>query len=430
MEKEKVKRTTYKEPKFYLDTKKEDKTDKPAPIFLKYTFAPGQRISYFTGLRIVPDNWHLENQRVKRNVTGGTEINDILDSLKAEAEKAVRESRLMKKTLTKEILKTILDTSTTKLKKSEISFFDIFNQFVNSESKLRAWSISTLKKLNTIKTQLEAFEAHKRKHNRSYRIDINQLNERFFEELIEFWQTTYNLQNTTIQKYVRLLRWFLNWSAKKGYSTYSFKDIEIDLKQAKKKVIYLDMAEIGNINRLEIPESKEYLKRIRDIFVFHCLTGLRFSDIFNLKASDIKENVIFVTTIKTGEVIEIELNDTTRQIIEKYREHQAATGKAFPVPHNQVYNKFLKELAKLAGLKEPVTLVHYKGANRIEETFEKWQLICTHTARRSFITNGLTLGIGSEVIRSWTGHQSEKSFKDYYEIVRQRKRVDIEKFNL
>lgn len=84
----------------------------------------------------------------------------------------------------------------------------------------------------------------------------------------------------------------------------------------------------------------------------------------------------------------------------------------------------------MAGLNEKVTLVHYQGNERIEETFEKWQLITSHTARRSFITNGLALGIGSEVIRSWTGHQSEKSFKVYYEIVKARKRTDMEKMSL
>ena len=114
----------------------------------------------------------------------------------------------------------------------------------------------------------------------------------------------------------------------------------------------------------------------------------------------------------------------------KYTDFQAATGRALPVPANQTYNFYLKELAKLAELNEKITLVFHKGGERKEETFFKHQLICSHTARRSFITNGLSLGIGSEVIRSWTGHRTDKAFQAYYEIIKAKKQSDIQKFKL
>jgi len=421
-----MERTAYKEPKFYLDRKKDSTT---GAIFLKYSFAPGQRISYFTGHRIELNKWSLEKQRVKRNVTGASDINEFLYKLQSAAKEAVSQSRLKNKPLTKEALKQKLDSIAGKTT-TDKQFFDIFNEFISSESLLKAWTTGTLTKLNTIRTQLEAFEEDKRKRNKSYRLDFSGVNERLLEELIEFWQTEYDLRNSTIQVYVKLLRWFFKWSVNKGYSTEDLKAFKIKLKQASQKVIFLDMDEIGQIFKVEIESGKEYLERTRDIFIFQCLTGLRFSDLRNLKASDINGDSIHVNTIKTGETIEIELNDTTRKILAKYATHQTNTGNALPVPVNQNYNRFLKELAQLAGLYDKITLVHYKGSQRKEETFEKWQLITTHTARRSFITNGLTLGIASEVIRSWTGHQSERSFKGYYEIVKNRKRSDIDKMNL
>lgn len=416
-----MKRTTYKEPKFYLDGNKDSDT---AAIFLKYTFAPGQRIAYFTGQRIERKKWSLEEQRVKRNVTGASKKNDLLTTLKAAAEEAAIESRLKKKPLTKEALKRILDEKAGKAT-TEKRFIDYFKEFIESESKLKAWTTGTMTKITTLKTQLEAFDT-----NKKHKTKLNEPNEKLFEELISFWLTEYNLRNSTIEVYMKLLRWFYKWSAKRGYTTEDYKDVKISLKQASQKVIFLDMDEIGLIYKVEIEDGKEYLKRTRDIFIFQCLTGLRFSDLHNLKASDINGDAIQVNTIKTGETIEIELNDTTRKILEKYKPHQTVTGKALPVPANQVYNRFLKELAQLSGLNSKITLVHFKGKDRIEETFEKWQLITTHTARRSFITNGLTLGIGSEVIRSWTGHASERSFKVYYEIVKNRKRMDMDKMNL
>lgn len=426
--KEVKKRSDYGEPKFYLDKLNSDKLE---PIFLRFTFAPGKRISYYTGERIAVKNWSLENQRVNRNVTGGSEINDILNVLFETAKKAVRQAKLLKKELTIDELKTILDTAIGKEQTQKTNFFDVYDRFVNSESVNKSWTIGTRKKIKTIRKQLIDFETYQAKKDKDFKIRLAAIDETFFQKLISFWQEEYDHRNTTIQKHVHILKWFFNWCNSKELMSDKFKKVKIDLKGAEKhKIIYLDLAEIGKIYRLEIPPQKHYLDRTRDIFVFGCLTGLRFSDIYNLKASDIQNGVVKVTAIKTGENLEIDLNDTTSAILAKYSEHQAATGKALPVPVNQVYNKFLKELAELTGLNERITLVYYQGAERIEKTYFKHQLICSHTARRSFITNGLAVGIGSEVLRSWTGHKSEKSFRAYYEIIAERKKQDIQKFKI
>jgi len=418
------KRTTYKVPKFYLDGKDETK---PKAIFLKYSFAPGKRISYFTGLRVEASLWHLEKQRVKTASNGSIETNDILDDLYAAAVKAVKDARLMKRMLTKEYLKSELDIANNK-KIAKTGFFELYDSFVKTESKLKSWTKGTHTKLATIRTQLEEFELQQKKAKKSYKIDLNEINEDFFMELVNFWQIQYDLRNSTIQKNIHILRWFFNWCLKKELMPGSYKGVRVDLKKGKKKVIYLDLIELKRIYEAEIPPQKNYLDRTKDIFVFQCFTGLRYSDLKNLKTSAIKKDYFEVTTIKTGETATIELNDTTREILNKYTDYQAATGNALPVPCNQDYNKFLKPLAKLAGINEIITLVHFAGDNRIERTYEKWQLISSHTARRSFITNGLALGIGSEVIRSWTGHKSEESFKAYYEVVKERKQKDMNKF--
>lgn len=422
-----MKRTAYKEPKFYLD--KQVKKHK-SPIFLKYSFGGGERISYFTGERIEPDKWNSEKQRVKRNVNGSKEINDILDTIADTAKKAVREARLKNEPLTKEKLRNILTTATGGKNERKTSFFEVLNLFIKTEKELKAWKQNTLKKFLTFEKQLHEFEKFKQKTQKSYKLSFDTVNEVLFMELISYWQNEKNLLNVSTQKNIKLLHWFLNWSHKKGYTTDGFKSIKINLTNSNKQVIFLDINEITAIYKMQIPPAKEYLNKIRDVFIFQCLTGLRYSDIANLKASDIKNNTLHVNTIKTRSIVEIELNETTREIIKKYKEHQDATGYALPVLVNQAYNRELKELARLAGINEKITQVHYKGSEPIERTFEKWQLITTHTARRSFITNGLALGIGSEVIRSWTGHKNDKSFAVYYEIVKKRKKEDIEKMNL
>jgi len=411
---EKKTRTTYKEPKFFLDNKNATTTG----IFLKYSFAPGKRISFFTGQRIEPSKWSYDLQRVKRNVTGASDLNDILNHLSETAVKEVRQASLKGYELTVEELKSKLNAAIGKQTKGS-DFFDIFDTFVRTESNLSTWTSSTLAMLATVKRHLQKLESYRKKEISFARFDV--------EELIMYLQERAGLRNSTIQKHVKILSWFFNWCLKKGNISEPIK-LEVNLKHAVHKVIFLSLEEIRQINAITPPN--EYLERTKDIFTFQCFTGLRFSDLHNLKASDINSYTIHVTTIKTGQIVDISLNETTRSILNKYKEHQDATGNALPVPVNQVYNRFLKELAKLAGLNEKITLVHYRGATRIEETFEKWQLVCSHTARRSFVTNGLTLGISAEVLRSWTGHQNDKSFKQYLEIVKQRKQTDMEKFTL
>lgn len=74
------------------------------------------------------------------------------------------------------------------------------------------------------------------------------------------------------------------------------------------------------MKNFDIPKEKKYLERVRDVFMFQCFTGLRYSDVENLKRSDIKDNFIEIITVKTSDSLIIELNDHSRAILEKYKD--------------------------------------------------------------------------------------------------------------
>ena len=84
----------------------------------------------------------------------------------------------------------------------------------------------------------------------------------------------------------------------KGYTeNKSFEDFQPKLKIGKKKLIFLTESEISQIKNVEIPESKLYLNRVRDVLLFLCYTGLRHSDVYKLKKSDIKKaKIILIIT--------------------------------------------------------------------------------------------------------------------------------------
>ena len=119
----------------------------------------------------------------------------------------------------------------------------------------------------------------------------------------------------------------------------------------------------------------------------------------------------------------------TEYILDKYKAIEFPKGKALPVLENQSMNRNLKILCKFAGINEEVRITTYKGNVRQDTIKQKWELIGTHTARRTFIVTALSQGIPPNVVMKWTGHSDYKSMKPYIDIVDSVKAKAMSKFN-
>jgi integrase len=177
-------------------------------------------------------------------------------------------------------------------------------------------------------------------------------------------------------------------------------------------VVYLTEDELMKIYNLQL-DSKA-LEYIRDGFCFSCFTGLRFSDLSQIKPEYIKDDYLIINTIKTREKLQVPLNYYSKEILSKYK---AQYLNSFPpVISNQKTNENLKIIAEKADLKEPVSVVKYSGSRKIETLYPKHELITTHTARRTFVTLALEKGIRPEVVMAITGHKDYRTFKKYIKI--------------
>ena len=165
------------------------------------------------------------------------------------------------------------------------------------------------------------------------------------------------------------------------------------------------------------------------MFVFCCFTGLRYSDVYNLRRSDVKGDHIEVTTVKTADTLSIDLNDVARGILDKYKEEPFPGDKVLPVISNQKMNDYLKELCELAGFNEPIRVTTYRGAERIDTVYPKYALIGTHQGRKSFICNALAAGIPVNVVMKWTGHSDYKAMKPYIDVADTIKAREMNKMN-
>lgn len=222
----------------------------------------------------------------------------------------------------------------------------------------------------------------------------------------------------------------MRWATLKGYnSNRDFETFSPKLKDTEKKVIFLEWDELMKLYYFEFTENKKYLERVRDIFCFCCFTSLRYSDVANLKRHNIINDKIVITTVKTSDTISIELNDYSREILDKYKNMKYPENKALPVLTNQKMNLYIKEVGYICGINAPVTITYYKGNKRIDETFKKYELLGTHCGRRTFICNALMMGIQLEVVMKWTGNNDYKSMKPYIDIADSAKQEAMKLFN-
>ena len=137
-----------------------------------------------------------------------------------------------------------------------------------------------------------------------------------------------------------------------------------------------------------------------------------------MKRSDVKSDHIEVTTVKTADSLNIELNKYSKAILEKYKDIHFENNMALPVISNQKMNDYLKELGELAEINEPVRETYYKGNERIDEVTPKYALLSTHAGRRTFICK-----------MKWTGHSDYKAMKPYIDIADDIKANAMNKFN-
>lgn len=196
-----------------------------------------------------------------------------------------------------------------------------------------------------------------------------------------------------------------------------------------KEIIYLTRDEISRLESLEFAATQQSLARVRDVFLFCCFTGLRYSDVAKLKRTDIKDGFFDVVTQKTHDGLRIELNDHAQAILDKYRNDNIKGDLALPVISNVKMNAQLKVLGQVCGIDEPTRIVYFQGHERHEQVFPKWALLTTHCGRRTFVVTALQLGIPSEVIMKWTGHSDMKAMKPYMAIVDELKAKAMERFN-
>lgn len=183
---------------------------------------------------------------------------------------------------------------------------------------------------------------------------------------------------------------------------FSFSEVDGDS-------VYLTEKEIIDLYKFDLSENKR-LEAARDLFVFGCFIGLRYSDYSSIKSENIVkvdgDHYIKLITQKTGDLVIIPCNPVVLKIFRKYSHNPNQLPKAVS---NQKFNEAIKDACKEAGLTE-------KGRLSTEPKKELWQCISSHTCRRSFATNLYLEGFPVIDLMKIIGHKTEKAFLRYIKV--------------
>jgi len=309
----------------------------------------------------------------------------------------------------------------------DTDFYTCYDKFTASQSREKNWTDATIEKFHALREHLKEWRP---------KIELNDFTKDDFSDFIfGYLIGKLSMLNPTVSKIIGYIRWFLRWAAANGY----YKGLAHEQFRPRlpgldcKEVIYLEWEELMHFLTFKFPPKYTSFPPCRDVFCFCCFTGLRYSDVAKLRRSDIHHEVapsyIDVVTKKTYDRLHIELNKYATAILDKYKNVRFKGDKALPVTANATMNENLHLAAKAAGINELIRIVQFSGHNRIETVVPKYSVLTTHAGRRTFIVNGLRLGIPAPVIMEWTGHSDYKAMKPYIKIVDAAKVENMDKFN-
>jgi integrase len=224
--------------------------------------------------------------------------------------------------------------------------------------------------------------------------------------------------DNTIGGFIKKLKCVLRAAESRGYPVNpAYKSTEFKAQSSiDVDTIYLTREEVERFEKVDLTKKEDgkNLELARDIFLVGVWTAQRVSDYNNLKPENIKVvdnngtpmTYISIHQQKTGRLVEIPCNAKVREILNKYP-------KGLPHLSDQKINKYIKDIGKMAKIDEVVEVKGSRGGQVIKEYYKKYDLICTHTARRTGATLMYLDGIAIYDIMKVTGHKSVTTLEKY-----------------
>lgn len=387
---------------------------KPLPLIL-YFSNRGQRIQIPLGISVAPKFWDGKQQKVKNlidaplNLSG---VNEKLQTKRQLAELHLKETEDKNKKVTKASIKDAL-TPSKSLSAVAAGFSTLdsaIDNFMNTHRNGNGFELdpSTKQKYRSLKVHMKRFNEIFFPYFDLLDIDVD-----FMKRFQNYLYDVRKCNDNTVAKYTQGLKTFTKFLVKQGI-TIDSEIFQIRAKEFEKPIIVLELQELEKLTNYEFEDNT--LSRTRDVFIFASWTGQRYSDVSKICRNDISiqngTHVWMVTTQKTNDCLTVPLNDYALDIIERYIDEP------YPIPRicDQHFNRQLKEMARVVGLDRLVRTISRIRGNVTQYSLPLHEVLTSHIARKSFISNSLILGMSESEVKKISGHKDDRSFRRYVEL--------------
>ncbi|MGF7042623.1 site-specific integrase [Mucilaginibacter lappiensis] len=379
---------------YYLKQAKNQKNENRY-VYLRIT-VDGDRREISIKRQWIPEQWNAKQGRAIGSTEEAKEMNSYLDLISVKVYRAKVKLLESSKPLTADNIKNVLTGQ------DEKKHF-IMEAFLRHNKQMKALvgreiASATLTRYKTAYDHVRNFIKWKY-HKEDF--EIKDLDYEFISQLLFWLKTEKNCANNTAVKYLGNFKKIVLDCILKGLLT---KDPFLGFRTKRDEVtpVVLTKDELIKIRNKQF--ETERLNHVRDIFLFSCYTGLAYSDVYKLRASNIIIGVDggkWINTIrqKTKSSTRLPLLQNALAILEKYKSHTRCltNGTLLPILTNQKMNAYLKEIADLSGVNKKLTF---------------------HTARHTFATTvTLTNGVPIETVSKMLGHKSLKQTQHYAKVL-------------
>ena len=393
------------QPRFLL---KEPKSKSDTLIYVHIRFSK-ERVVYSSGEKILPTQWDTNKQRAinSKRYPEHTELNLWLDKLDTTIKSIFRNFNIDGITPTTQLVREKLNEKLNNKPSRKKNLFEFIETYIQESEKVK--NINTTKTYKTTFHHLQAFSKHHQQ-----KLNYGSITLEFYNKFLDYLTNEKQLSHNTIGKHIQILKTLLNEATDRGLNEkLDFRSRKFKRPYEEVEGIYLKKSELEKLHNLDLVH-KPNLERVRDLFLIGCHTGLRYSDFSQILPSNITSNkagkFLTVRTLKTDEKVVIPLNPKVQKILAQYDNH-------IPKPlSNQKMNFYIKKVCKQAEINEPILITRTKGGIKTRNTHSKFELVTTHTARRTFASNAFLGGVPTIAIMAITGHKTDKEFMKYIKI--------------
>lgn len=315
-------------------------------------YLDGRQTKFATPYSIAPACWDKKSGRVVGNCPEKSVINSYLNGKETEYERYLFQCEMLDETVDLERIREILTgkSRTAPSEKTNATLDEIFDAYVD---KLRTDNRCERTIIGILDLKKDMAKFSKRSKKRT----IDQFDILFIQEYKKYLRTVRRNADNTINTKLNRLRSVVKWAGRLGYPIDDpfGKGVRF-LNRSTPRTIFLTKDEYDEFLQKALADRNDLAMRVtRELFIFSCETGLRFSDVLDLKWTHLKKDSKGVTYIskiqcKTKELVEIPLmSKWPKVLLAKYR--NVSTGEnVFPRLSNGCINRKLKMLAEKAGI--------------------------------------------------------------------------------